>query len=76
MRITTTDPMTGNEVTETDSAPFIIEGKGDDALKIYFESEASRQEYLDFSAENDTTDAGIIDAYNQLRDNETTGTVN
>ena len=76
MRVTTTDPMTGNEVTETETAPFVIEGDGDDALKIYFESEASRQEYVAFSAESDTADAGVVDAYNQLGDNETTGTIN
>ncbi len=76
MRVTTTDPMTGNEVTETENAPFVLEGEGDDALKIHFESEASRQKYVDFSAESDTTDAGVVDAYNQLGDNETTGTIN
>ncbi len=76
MRVPTTDPMTGNEVTETETAPFVIEGDGDDALKIYFESEASRQDYVDFSAESDTTDDGVVDAYNQLGDNETTGTSN
>ncbi len=76
MRVTTTDPMTGNDVTETENAPFIVEGEGDDALEIYFESEASRREYVGFSAESDTTDAGVVDAYNQLGDNETTGTIN
>ena len=76
MRTTTTDPMTGNEVTDTDNAPFVIEGQDDNALKIYFESEVSRQEYLEFSEESSATDTGIIDAYNLLRDNETTGTIN
>jgi len=27
MRITTTDPMTGIEVTDTEKAPFVIEGR-------------------------------------------------
>lgn len=76
MRTTTTYPVTGNEVTGTEKAPFVVEGEGEDALKIYFETEASRQDYLDFSAKSASTDESIIDAYNRLRENETTGTIN
>ncbi len=76
MRITTTDPMTGNEVRDTASAPFVIEGSGPDAITIFFESEASREEYLEFCAESAKPDAGVVGAYNQTRDNETTGTIN
>jgi len=74
MRATSTDPMTGNEVTDTASAPFVIEGKGEGALKIYFESEASKREILEFSAES--ADPALIDAYNDISDNETMGTIN
>ena len=38
--------MTGNDVANTDGAPFVNEGDGDNALRIYFESEHSRQAYL------------------------------
>jgi hypothetical protein len=74
MRVTTVDPMTGNDVTDLEDAPFTIEGQGPDALTIYFESEASRQEYILFSAES--ADAGVIDIYNGISDNETMGTIN
>jgi len=37
--------MTG--LTDLDKSPFDIEGKGPHALKIYFESEANKAEYLD-----------------------------
>lgn len=46
MRYKTTDPITGNDVTSLESAPYVIEGSGEDALKIYFESERSRTAYL------------------------------
>ncbi len=38
MRTTTTDPMTLNEATDLDNAPLLIEGQGDNAIKIYLES--------------------------------------
>jgi len=46
MRVTTRDPMTGNDVKDPTSAPFVLEGQGEGTLKIYFETEDSRQEYL------------------------------
>ena len=46
MRVTTRDPMTGNDVQDPTTAPFVLEGQGEGALKIYFENEESRQEYL------------------------------
>ena len=46
MRVTTRDPITGNDVTDPADAPYVTEGRGENALRIYFESEHSRQEYL------------------------------
>lgn len=66
MRIETTDPMTGNDVSNTGAAPFVIEGSGDNALKIYFESEHSRQAYLD--VEMKAPDAKILQRYDQSID--------
>lgn len=74
MRATTVDPMTGNEVTDTGNAPFVVEGEGDDALKLYFESEVSQREYIEFSADSD--DSMLIEIYNGVRGNETMGTIN
>lgn len=66
--------MTGNDVNNLEDAPFVIEGKGDDALKIYFESLHSRQEYLAMTVSE--PDSSILDVYESVKDNETMGTIN
>ena len=52
MIVSTTDPVTGNDITEPEKHPYVIEGEGDNALKIYFESEQSKQAYLDLEVEH------------------------
>jgi len=52
MIVETTDPITGNDVKDLDHAPFIVDGE----LKIYFESEESKQAYLDIEVENPAED--------------------
>ena len=52
MRIETTDPITGNTIKDPEGHPFVIEGAGDGALKIYFESVESRRAYLDIEVEH------------------------
>lgn len=47
MIITTTDPITGEEIRNPQFKPFVIEGRGHLAIKIYFESEETRRQYLD-----------------------------
>ncbi len=51
MRIQTTDPITLNTVEDPEGHPFIIEGEGEKALKIYLESEENKKAYLDIEAE-------------------------
>lgn len=46
MIISTTDPVTLHEISNPDRHPYVIEGYGVNALKIYFESEESRGIYL------------------------------
>lgn len=69
MRVTTRDPMTGNEVSDLDNAPFVLEGKGKGALKIYFESEQTRQEYLEI--EPRIPQACSLNLYRTFEDDET-----
>ena len=69
MRITTRDPMTGNEVADPATAPSVIEGQGDNALRIHFESEASRQEYLKILPR--TPGACSLRLYKGFEDDET-----
>lgn len=53
MQILTIDPMTGNEVTTLNDNLSIIEGVGDDAIKIFFESEASLNEFIEFRKDDE-----------------------
>ena len=46
MIVTTIDPVTGNRVIDLEHHPYLIAGSGMAELKIYFESERSKQTYL------------------------------
>jgi hypothetical protein len=76
MRVTTLDPMTLNDVKDLDSAPFLIEGKGQNALKIYFESEASMLEYLDMESHGANGIGGLAEIFDSMADNPDTGSIN
>ena len=52
MRIETTDPISGNTIHNLDGKPFVVEGQGEGALKIYFESEANKKAYLEIETEH------------------------
>jgi hypothetical protein len=45
-RIETTDPITGNTLTQLLDMPFVVEDLEDDTLVIYFESRLNRDLYL------------------------------
>ena len=47
MRISTTDPISGADIKNPEGRPFVIEGKGEGALKIYFENEDNKKAYLE-----------------------------
>lgn len=51
MIITTTDPITGEDLVHPETKPFVVEGHGHLAVKIYFESEETRRAYLDMEVE-------------------------
>ncbi len=74
MRISTLDPISMNDVTDTTTAPYVIEGDGPDALKIYFETEANKAEYLDIPLH--TANATLMAAYARVADSDITGTIN
>ena len=74
MRISTLDPISMNDVTDTDNAPYVVEGDGPDALKIYFESEANKAEYLDIPLH--TANPTLASAYEKVADSDITGTIN
>lgn len=47
MIITTTDPITGEHLHNLNAKPFVVEGVGRLAVKIYFESEETRTAYIE-----------------------------
>ncbi len=52
MIVETTDPITGNDVTDLENAPYVIDGHP----KIYFESEESKVQFLAIEVENPAED--------------------
>lgn len=52
MRISTTDPISGADVKNIEGSPFVIEGKGEGALKIFFENEENKKAYLEIQTEH------------------------
>jgi len=61
MRICLTDPISGNDVGNITLAPFMIDGRNDDAIKIYFESERNKAEYQGVEFEYADADLGLGD---------------
>jgi len=49
--ISTTDPISGVNITDLSNRPFIVEGDKAIDLTVYFESDATRQAYLDIPVE-------------------------
>ena len=76
MITTTLDPISLNDVTDTENAPCVIEGQGDGALKIYFESEENKQEYLDTPLHGSEDMSGLKKIYDDMADNPDTGSIN
>lgn len=49
----TTDPMTQREVMHPETHPCHYEGDGDNGLEIYFETDASMQNFLSWQQDDD-----------------------
>jgi hypothetical protein len=49
---TTTDPITLQDVSNPEQHPCLYEGDGENGLEIYFESENTKQMYLDMEMED------------------------
>jgi len=72
----TRDPITLNDVANLAEAPFVIEGQGAGMLKIYFESEANKREYLDTEVHGGVQSSGLKKIYDEMADNPDTGSIN
>jgi hypothetical protein len=69
-------PITLNDVTNLEEAPFIIEGSGDSRIKIYFESEANKQEYLETEVHGSLNSEGLKSIFDDIADCPITGSIN
>lgn len=74
MRISTLDPISMNDVNDVNTAPYVVEGEGPNALKIYFENEENKDIYLDIPLH--TSNATLSAAYAKCADSDITGTIN
>jgi hypothetical protein len=55
---TTTDPITLRDVNNPEQHPCLYEGDGENGVEIYFESEATKQIYLEMELEDYKVVAG------------------
>ena len=76
MITTTLDPITLNDVTDLENAPYVIEGEGDGALRIYFETEENKQEYLNTPVHGSDDMSGLKNIYDDMANNPNTGSIN
>lgn len=76
MRTSTLDPISLEDVTDLENAPFVIEGEGDSAIKVYFQSEDNRREYLEMELHGASNSPGLKRIYDAVADNPITGTIN
>jgi len=74
MKIHTLDPITLNDVRDLQNAPFVMEGEGSSAMKIYFESEQNKQEFLGtpLHGSDGKSGAGLKNIF-EIADNPNTG---
>lgn len=72
----TRDPITLNDVTDLDRAPFVVEGSDERAVKIYFESEANRAEYLSLETHGGVNSSGLKHIFDEMAENPDTGSIN
>ena len=76
MITTTLDPISLNDVEDIENAPYIIEGEGQHTLKIYFESEQNKQEYVNTPLHGSDDLSGLKKIYDEMADNPNTGSIN
>lgn len=72
----TRDPITLNDVANLSDAPFVVEGQGTGMIKIYFESEANKQEYLETDIHSGVQSSGLKKIFDEMADNPDTGSIN
>jgi hypothetical protein len=72
MRISTLDPISMNDVKDTETAPYVIDGD----LKIYFESEENKKEYLGIPVHASLNSEALNKVFDDASDSPITGSIN
>jgi hypothetical protein len=72
----TRDPISLNDVQDLVTAPFLIEGHAEKAMKIYFESEANLNEYLGMEMHEGVNSSGLKKIFDEMAENPDTGSIN
>jgi len=72
----TRDPITLNDVQDLVNAPFVVEGQDDKSVKIYFESESNRDEYLRMESHEGVNSSGLKKIFDEMAENPDTGSIN
>jgi hypothetical protein len=72
----TRDPISLNDVIDISTAPFLIEGRDENVVKIYFESEANRDEYLGMEIHEGVNSGGLKKIFDEMAENPDTGSIN
>ena len=72
MRYSTLDPISMNDVKDTETAHYVIEGD----LKIYFESEDNKNTYLEIPLHGALNSDGLNAIYDDASDSPITGSIN
>ena len=72
----TRDPISLNDVLDLATAPFLIEGHDEKAMKIYFESRANLNEYLGMEMHEGVNSSGLKKIFDEMAENPDTGSIN
>lgn len=59
-RISTTDPITLRDIPDPYGMPYVVESNSEGDVTIYFESQKTRQMYLDMQVKNPSRDFEVI----------------
>jgi hypothetical protein len=76
MMTVTKDPITLNDVIDLEHAPYVLEGQGSGKMKIYFESEANKQEYLATETHSGINSTGLKAIFDDIANCPITGSIN
>lgn len=76
MRVSSLDPMSLNDVKELESALFVVEGQGDNAIRIYFESTKNRDDFLNLETHGSGDFSGLKSSFDDMSEKPNTGSIN